>query len=1069
VVHNVPRQNTTFDPQMSGKDAPMKKFAHFALLIAVLAISTSALAGSLVGYVPGELLVVFEPQAVDMKALDGVAVKSGQSDLDLLARRFGVTEIAPLYDNVGSPDKAGGSDLRLHMSVRFAESVNLDEAQAAYAALPQVAGVWKNEIHKLTAVPDDPLLDSQWWLRNTALGGKDIRAVGGWAEATGDSNIVIAIVDSGVAWNHPDLGGTHPDKVNGAIFTNWTEYYGTTGVDDDGNGKIDDIRGWDFVNDPGAGYPDEDDAVADNDPSDYESHGTACAGCTAAITNNGLGVAGVAGGCKILPVRVGLLQDGETGGVVYMSWASAGMIYAVQMGADIINCSWGSSDYLSFATDYCLNSDVIVVTAAGNDDDQVASYLASRNGVLAVAATGEGDTKASFSSYGSWVEVSAPGVSITTTMYDRFTDSHGYSPTQGTSFSSPITCGALALIWSANPGWSDTQVINQLLNNCDNIDAANPGFEGLLGAGRVNLLKALGDSFHEVPDEFEYLIDAFNSAAPGDTIAVTAATAVSGPMILPASEFLLLGGWDDTYTSRDPVGTPTVITSNVANTALQVESGAGPDLVVDGFACTGGGGKFFNGIPDTGDFGGGILLNSTSPTLRNIEVYGNATGGDLDFGGGGGILMRDSDSLLENVHVHDNSAVYGAGVYITGGSPTLKNCVIENNDTFSLTTDSRGGGLYIVDSDVTLEGTTISGHDDVVTGGGIYAGESDGTVSLTMSHNVVSGNAAKAKGGGMFVGAGTLSMVGDEVSGNTFRPDATFMSGGGMHVENAAASLDSVSVIGNIGQSAGGLYQTGGSGLDLTNSLFEANTGLYLVGAASLQTVPAGSLIGNTVTANNSPNTSAGFNITSSNVTVSNNIVAFNTGSSEASNGFTVSGGAVSFACNDVFGNDGDQYGGIADPTGTNGNISVDPQFCDVGAGDYTIMDVSPCHVDQAGACGQIGAFGQGCSVGTAVEDDPGTGAVPLVFAVEHNFPNPFNPSTTIRFTLPEPGLVSVRIYDVAGRLVNTVLHEKREAATHEVVWSGTDDRGKPAASGVYFYRVASGDHDVVERMALVK
>jgi len=1047
----------------------MKKFAQYAFVIAAMTIATSAFAGTLVGYVPGELLVVFEPEAVNMKALDGVSVKSGQSDLDLLARRFGVTEMVPMYDGIGSPAKAGGSDLRLHMSVRFAESVDLDEAQAAYAALPQIEGVWKNEIHRLTDVPDDPLLSSQWWLRNTSLGGKDIRAVGGWAEATGDSNIVIAIVDSGVDWNHPDLGGTHPDKVNGAIFTNWTEYYGTTGVDDDGNGKIDDIRGWDFVNDPGAGYPDEDDAVADNDPSDYESHGTACAGCSAALTNNGVGVAGVSRGCKILPVRVGLLQDGETGGVVYMSWASAGMIYAAQMGANIINCSWGSSSYLSFATDYCISSGAIVVTAAGNDDDQVASYLGSYDGVLAVAATGEGDAKASFSSYGTWVEVSAPGVSITTTMYDRFTGSHVYGSTQGTSFSSPIVCGALALIWSANPGWNRTQVMNQLLNNCDDIDAINPGYEGLLGAGRINLLKALGDSFHEVPQEFEYLTDAFNSAASGDTIAVRASTAVSGPMVVPASEFLLLGGWDDTYTSRDPVGTPTVITTNIANTALQVESGAGPDLVIDGFACTGGGGKFFNGIPDTGDFGGGVLLNSTSPTLRNIEVYGNTVGDDLDFGGGGGVLMHNSDSLLENIHVHDNSAVYGAGVYISGGSPTLKDCLIENNDTFSLYTDSRGGGVYVVDSDVTLEGTTISGHDDVVTGGGVYVGENAGPVSLTMSHNVVSGNAAKTMGGGMFVGAGSLSMVGDEISGNSFRPDATFMSGGGMQVQNASASLDSVTITGNTAQNGGGLFQNGGASLDVTNSLIASNTGLYLVGGMSLQNIPAGSLAGNTVTANNSPNTSSAFSITSSTMTVSNNIVAFNTGSAESSNGFTVSGGAVAFACNDVFGNDGDQFGGVADPTGTDGNISEDPQFCDAGVADYTIMDTSPCHVDQAGACGQIGAFGQGCSVGTAVEDDPGTGAVPLAFAVEPNFPNPFNPSTTIRFTLPEPGLVSVRIYDVAGRLVNTVLHEKREASTHEVVWSGTDDRGNPAASGVYFYRVVSGDHDVVERMALVK
>ncbi len=227
--------------------------------------------------------------------------------------------------------------------------MDLDEVEAAYEALPEVEQVRFVDICKMydAYLPNDPgIAGQQWYLRNTNVGGGDIRALGGWAEALGDSNIVVCILDSGVDWHHPDLGGTHPDKVNGAIWTNWTEYYGSAGVDDDGNGFIDDIRGWDFVNGV-TGWPDEDTQTPDNDPMDYESHGTNCSGCVAAITNNGIGIAGTAPGCKIMAVRAGWLPDGDGQGVVRMDWASQGIVYAANNGAKIINCSWGSASSLS--------------------------------------------------------------------------------------------------------------------------------------------------------------------------------------------------------------------------------------------------------------------------------------------------------------------------------------------------------------------------------------------------------------------------------------------------------------------------------------------------------------------------------------------------------------------------------------------------------------------------------------------------------------------------------------------------------------------------------------------------
>ena len=1039
-------------------------------LLCSLLLSAGFAAARTPEYLPGRLILQLDDHAVAGVEKAGGTVSCGLADLDRLLTDHGVRAMDQLYAGARQADKSV-FDLQQFYTIDFSTDLDLDAAAARFAAAPSVKQVWKDELMVSAYYPNDSQFGSQWHLRNSNLGGKDIRALGGWAEALGDSNIVIAIVDSGVDWNHPDLGGTHPDKVNGAIFTNWTEYYGTPGVDDDANGKIDDIRGWDFVAlSQSQGYPDEDMTVADNDPSDYESHGTACAGSAAAITNNGIGVAGVAPGCKILPVRAGYLPAGETTGVLPSSFASAGIIYAANMGANLINCSWGpGSSFFNFAISVCTDAGAIVVQAAGNDNEDNPSAMQLNTSVVEVAATADGDVRASFSNFGDWVDVAAPGVGITTTWYDRFTGNHVYSSVQGTSFSCPITCGAIALLWSANPGMSRTQVLNLLYNSSDNIDAFNPGYEGALGAGRINLLRALGDSFQKVPEEFDYIFDAFNCAAEGDTIATKASTPLSGPLVVIAKNIAVLGGWNETFTTRDPVGTPTVITANVTNTALQVNGGAGPGLIIDGFACTGGGGKVFNGIPHSGNFGGGIVLNGTSPTLRNIQVYGNTVGSALNFGGGGGILMRNSDSLLDNVHIHDNSGVYGPGVYVSGGAPVLRDCVIENNTAYANSTVPRGGGIYVVDADVTLEGVTISGHDDLDSGGGLYAAPNAGTVAITMDHTTVSGNTARTKGGGVYVSGGSLTMLGDVIDGNGIAAGATFMSGGGVYVENATASLDSVEITNNSSQSGGGIQYSTGASLDVTNSLIAGNSAVYFAGAMSLQAITMGTLTGNTVAANGSGSSAGGINMTSANLSVSNNIVAYNTGSGASSNGFTVSGGATAFSCNDVFGNDGAQYGGVADPTGSNGNISVDPKFCDALVGDYTIMDSSPCHVDNAGACGQIGAFGQGCATGTGVDDEPGTGAVPLAFAVEPNFPNPFNPATTIRFSLPAPGRVSVRIYDVAGHVVRTLVDEVRDAAVHEVVWAGRDDHGHAVSSGVYFYRVTAGDHDVTERMALIK
>lgn len=1017
--------------------------------------------------VPGRVVITLREGLLPTVAKSGTGIRVDVPALQALADRYQVTGMEQPYAFAGAPKQAGEPDLRLTWAVDFPPDTDLDTVLRAYAALPEVAKAEAVDVCVQYALPNDPSLGSQWHLRNLVFGGKDIRAPGGWAEALGDTNVIIAIVDSGVDWRHPDLGGSGPNYRRGAIWTNWDEVNGTTGVDDDANGRIDDYRGWDFVTGV-TGAAGQDVNLPDNDPSDFESHGTACAGVASAITNNGVGVAGAAWGCKVMPVRVGWLPAGAEVGVVRMDFAASGMIYAAQNGAKIINCSWGSTEFLATAVNYCLSQGAIIVCAAGNADDETASYLAEHPDVIAVAATTQNDGKASFSSYGTWVELSAPGVDMYTTWYTAATTSHGYAVVQGTSFSSPLTCGALGLLWSAHPGWTRSQVIARLLDTADDIDPVNPGYGGKLGAGRINLLRALGDRIQEVPEEFSSLFDAMNEAAVGDTIAFRSTTVLTGPLTVENKEVSLLGGWNAALTARDPAGAPTVITGNATSAGLRFAGGVGPGTVVDGFRVTGGGGQTFSS-PQSGRYGGGVICNSTSPTLRNLDITGNTAGGSAQFGGGGGLLLLNSNSVVEDCTIHGNSAVHGGGVYIYLGAPTLRRCTISGN---ALVQDNggyapRGGGLYVTDASPLLRDCVIAGHVDAESGGGLYAANTLLTTALDLAGNTFHGNTARLKGGALCASGATLAMKRDLLHDNGQAAGSSFMLGGGVAVENATATLDSVTARGNNADVGGGVSVSGGASAVVRNSVLTGNAADLFGGGLAFQAVAAGEIAGNTLAGNSGGLGAGGLYIASTGPAVTRNIVAFNTGGPTFVNGVQVNGGAPTFSCNDAWSNGVGNYGGVADPTGTAGNVALDPQFCNAGAGNYGIGSGSPCAPAHSGGCGLIGALAAGCG-GTPVEDgDPELPA--LVFRVEPAAPNPFNPTTRIRFTLPAAGRAQVRVYDAAGRLVRTLVDAELAAAAHVATWDGRDDAGRSCPSGVYFYRVAAGQLGHVGRVALVK
>ena len=314
-------------------------------------------------------------------------------------------------------------------------------------------------IPEILEAPDDPLIDSQYFLEIT-------HALETFELTHGDTNIVIGIIDTGVDIYHPDLADNI--KINYADPVN--------GIDDDLDGYVDNYRGWDL-------------SCNDNNPiSSANHHGTGVAGVAAATTNNSLGVAGVGYNTKFLPIKV---ADDETGS---LTTCYEGIVYAADHGCKIINCSWGSPSKNLLCDDvisYAQSRGCLVIAAAGNTGTNVRYYPASSNGVISVAGTNWSDVKWSNSSYNSRIDISAPGQGNYTTRYNN-----GYQYANGTSFAAPIVAGAAALVWSVRKDLTATQVAELLRVTADCIDTIpeNAPYAGLLGSGRINILKALTDS-----------------------------------------------------------------------------------------------------------------------------------------------------------------------------------------------------------------------------------------------------------------------------------------------------------------------------------------------------------------------------------------------------------------------------------------------------------------------------------------------------------------------------------------------------------------------------------------------
>lgn len=389
-------------------------------------------------------------QVASSERLTVVTTSTNETQADL--RSLGATPFASSVKHLG---------FGIYL-VNLQSGSRVNHAVSYYSKLPNVVSAEPDRLIVSSAVPNDPSYGSLWAMPKMS-------APAAWDIATGSSSITVAVIDTGVDYNHPDLAAN--------IWTNPGEIP-NNGIDDDGNGYIDDVRGWDFAN-------------RDNNPMDDNGHGTHCAGTIGAIGNNGIGVTGINWNVKIMPLK--FMSANGTG---FTSDAVAALNYAVNMGARISNNSWGGGGgtALSLAISRARDRGHIFVAAAGNNNTNIdsspyypASFSMLYDNVVTVAASDSSDRRASFSNFGfNTVALAAPGVSILST-----TPGNQYAYYSGTSMAAPHVAGALALFWSQHPDWSYLDVINKLKTSVDPVSTLATVSQS---GGRLNLAKYLASS-----------------------------------------------------------------------------------------------------------------------------------------------------------------------------------------------------------------------------------------------------------------------------------------------------------------------------------------------------------------------------------------------------------------------------------------------------------------------------------------------------------------------------------------------------------------------------------------------
>jgi serine protease len=897
---------------------------------------------------------------------------------------LGVTKEVPMFPEmvkqiknnpIGSVTEDNG--LSRIYNVVFSATRDVREVALELSKDPNVEYAEPRFIRHVDYIPNDYNFYNggpSWWLEK-------IQATQAWDVTKGDTSIVIGIVDTGVQWDHPDLAGN--------IKRNWGEIP-NNGIDDDHNGHIDDIHGWDFggVNN----IPPYQEALADNDPREYVGfHGTHCAGIAGAVTDNGTGIASIGFKCKIIPVKTAYDNDpGWTGSGPGIIYGFEGIKYCADNGAKIISCSWdggGSSqaeqDVITYAT---LTKGALVVAAAGNDGldtDASANFPSCYKYVFAIGATTSSDTRASFSNYGTQsVGVMAPGNVILSTF-----QSNTYAYESGTSMATPMAAGLAGLVAAVFPSYTPEQIAEQVRITADNIDALNSGYTHKLGFGRINAHKAVsvtnspairmtdvvlkdanGDGFITDGEVVKIKMSLKNYLAAASNITVTISAQANG-------NYVTLNTATRNFASLGTLQT-------VVDSLFQFTVGSNvPQGTTVDFLVTITSGSYI----DYGRF-----FATIKPTYRNISVAGN----NIQF------TATNQGQLAFNDFPNNTQ---GVGFKYYG-----YNLLYEGNIMFG------NSATQIVEAMRNASGTQDAD----------FAGVGAVTITQPAAYSSLQVTAKMADANAPTANIMNLGVTEDLFVWST-PPDTSYV------ILRLEAKNNATTAYTNFYAGAFFDWDIGVDGAgdstayDAVRGLgyaFNNSTGYY-TGLMSLETPTASYRALDNNDANLQLNRSDKWSY--------------------------LSGGTV----NTVIG-----------PTDISVVIGAGPLNVPAGGkgiAAFALIAAKNLIGLQASA---DAAKTKWASIRSLVGIKQGIVNVPAVFKLAQNYPNPFNPSTNISYSLANTQKVSLKVFDVLGREVSTLVSQSQPAGTYTVSFNASK-----LSSGVYFYRLVAGDFVQTKKMLLVK
>lgn len=488
--------------------------ALFAPWLSLYAINSGAVTAQTQQPVPTRLVVKFRSDATSAAVLGKSARQStALAEFQATCSKYQISEFTPLATESSNADRT--SPLRNVLIANIPAGVDPQTMASDFGHLQSVEYAHPDWQAELYAVLNDSLYSEQWALNNTGQSYHEVLRrsgsfndllveVHGTPDADIDADevfslvprdrtsVVVAVIDTGVDRDHPDLAGH--------LWTNPREIP-DNGFDDDHNGYIDDVYGWDYCGSPTVIPP-----IADNDPTDEYGHGTHCAGIIAAVANNGIGIAGVVDSCRIMALKFYP--------VMLSSFAARAIVYATDNGADVISMSFGYPwpvQILEDALAYAHSKGVILCAGSGNSGDEARNYPAAYDDVIAVGATNSYDLVTGFSTYGSHIDLCAPGQSILS-LRAQGTDMYGLTPhnepgvhvidslyyiASGTSMACPHAAGVAAYLRTVSPGLTPAAAQAIMQRTADDIidpyDRGDdfPGWDKFSGFGRVNLQHAV--------------------------------------------------------------------------------------------------------------------------------------------------------------------------------------------------------------------------------------------------------------------------------------------------------------------------------------------------------------------------------------------------------------------------------------------------------------------------------------------------------------------------------------------------------------------------------------------------